>query len=121
MAPFAQLIERDEVLDLQEHWRLLYVALTRAADRLIVSGVAPRPKKDGSDARPENCWHRAVQAAMASLNVQPIEDGDSVKLVYASEGPVRARKLVIRLEPGDLARQENVKAGRDRDRTSSAA
>ena len=32
--------------------RLLYVALTRAADRLIVSGVEPKAKKDGSDPRP---------------------------------------------------------------------
>ena len=40
-------------------WRLLYVALTRAADRLIVSGVAPEPKKDGSDPRPPNSWHRS--------------------------------------------------------------
>ena len=92
MAPFAQLIERDEGLDLQEHWRLLYVALTRAADRLIVTGVEPKAKKDGSDARPENCWHRAVQAAMTSLNARPMEADGSVKLVYASEGSVRARQ-----------------------------
>jgi ATP-dependent helicase/nuclease subunit A len=90
--PFAQLIADDEVLDLQEHWRLLYVALTRAADRLIVSGVAPKAKKDGSDPRPENCWHRAVQRAMASLNAGPAEEGGTVKLVHASDGPVTVRQ-----------------------------
>jgi ATP-dependent helicase/nuclease subunit A len=90
--PFAQLIADDEILDLQEHWRLLYVALTRAADRLIVSGVAPKAKKDGSDARPENCWHRAVHNAMVSLNARPVEKGETVKLVYSSEGPIRARQ-----------------------------
>ncbi|HEU5482362.1 MAG TPA: UvrD-helicase domain-containing protein, partial [Sphingomicrobium sp.] len=50
--PFEELIAAEEKRDLEEHWRLLYVALTRAADRLIVAGVAPRPKKDGSEARP---------------------------------------------------------------------
>ena len=40
-------------------------ALTRAADRLIVSGVAPKPKKDGSDPRPANSWHVIVEQAMA--------------------------------------------------------
>ena len=89
--PFDQLIEEEERRDLQEHWRLLYVALTRAADRLIVSGVAPKAKKDGSDARPENCWHRAVQQAMASLNAAPVEHGQFVKHVYGTEKPVRAR------------------------------
>jgi ATP-dependent helicase/nuclease subunit A len=90
--PFAELLERDEERDLQEHWRLLYVALTRAADRLIVSGAAPRPRKDGSDSRPENCWHRAVQNAMNSLGAQPVEQGESVNLVYGTEKPVKARK-----------------------------
>ena len=92
MPPFAALIAREEMLDLQEHWRLLYVALTRAADRLIVSGVAPRAKKDGSDPRPENCWHRAVHAAMEVLDARPVEEGGTIKLVYASEAPVRARQ-----------------------------
>jgi len=59
-SPFNEIIVDQESRDLQEHWRLLYVALTRAADRLIVSGVEPRSKKDGSDPRPANCWHRIV-------------------------------------------------------------
>ncbi|MGI8704800.1 MAG: double-strand break repair helicase AddA [Sphingomicrobium sp.] len=90
--PFAELLARDEERDLQEHWRLLYVALTRAADRLIVSGVAPKPKKDGSDARPENCWHRAVHNAMISLGAQPVQRGEAVNLVYGTEKSVKARK-----------------------------
>ncbi|MFL6829909.1 MAG: UvrD-helicase domain-containing protein, partial [Sphingomicrobium sp.] len=39
--PFEEIILDEEKRDLEEHWRLLYVALTRAADRLIVSGVRP--------------------------------------------------------------------------------
>jgi len=66
-SPFEELIQAQEKRDLEEHWRLLYVALTRAADRLIVAGVAPKPRKDRSDARPFNCWHVAVERAMTSL------------------------------------------------------
>jgi ATP-dependent helicase/nuclease subunit A len=65
--PFEGLIAAQEKRDLEEHWRLLYVALTRAADRLIVGGVAPKPKKDGSEARPVNCWHVVVERAMTAL------------------------------------------------------
>jgi ATP-dependent helicase/nuclease subunit A len=90
-SPFAELIEEEERRDLQEHWRLLYVALTRAADRLIVTGVAPKPKRDGSDARPENCWHRAVQMGLIGVGATEVEDGGRVKLVYGAEKPVRPR------------------------------
>ena len=55
----------EEQRDLEEHMRLLYVALTRAADRLIVSGVEPKARKDGADPRPANCWHRIVEQALA--------------------------------------------------------
>ena len=85
---FSEIIERDEARDLQEHWRLLYVALTRAADRLIVSGVAPKAKKDGSDARPENCWHRIVERALIARNAEPIDGG----LLYGSAAAVRASR-----------------------------
>jgi ATP-dependent helicase/nuclease subunit A len=63
--PFEDIIVAEEQRDREEHMRLLYVALTRAADRLIVSGVRPKEKKDGSDPRPIDCWHRIVEQAMA--------------------------------------------------------
>ncbi len=91
-SPFAELLADEERRDLQEHWRLLYVALTRGADRLIVAGMAPKQKKDGSDPRPENCWHRAVQSAMQAVGASPLETGSGVKLVYGRDAPVRARK-----------------------------
>jgi len=90
--PFAGMIADEERRDLQEHWRLLYVALTRAADRLIVSGVAPKPKKDGSDPRPENCWHRAVQSGLAAIGAEAVDDGGRAKLVYGSAKPLRSRQ-----------------------------
>ena len=90
--PFAELIEEEERRGLQEHWRLLYVALTRAADRLIVAGVAPREKKDGSDPRPANCWHRAVQNGLAAAGAVAADSADGVKLVYGRDEQVKARQ-----------------------------
>jgi len=91
LSPFAEIIEDQERRDLQEHWRLLYVALTRAADRLIVSGAAPKPKKDGSDPRPVNCWHRAVQQALLALGAVPAESSERVMLIHGSHSQPKAR------------------------------
>jgi ATP-dependent helicase/nuclease subunit A len=41
-----------------EYRRLLYVAMTRAADRLIVCG------SDGKNRRPDGCWYNLVTAAL---------------------------------------------------------
>ena len=84
--PFEEAIAAEEKRDLEEHWRLLYVALTRAADRLIVSGVAPKPKRDGSEARPPNCWHVAVERALVSLAARSIDDES---LIYGAEATPR--------------------------------
>jgi ATP-dependent helicase/nuclease subunit A len=49
--------------DEEEHRRLLYVALTRARDALIVCGYeGKRHEKSGL---PENCWYRLVRDALA--------------------------------------------------------
>jgi ATP-dependent helicase/nuclease subunit A len=43
-----------------EYRRLLYVAMTRAADRLIICGAR------GEKAIPENCWYKLVTEALAA-------------------------------------------------------
>lgn len=53
----------------REDARLLYVALTRARDQLIVCGHQYR-----SD-RAKGCWHEQVQTALARLGVAPDPDG----------------------------------------------
>lgn len=73
MTPFSELIAEEEVLDLQEHWRLLYVGLTRAEERLVIAGLRPKTK-DGM--LPENCWHRSVERALVSLGAGEVEDPD---------------------------------------------
>jgi ATP-dependent helicase/nuclease subunit A len=51
----------------REYRRLLYVAMTRAEDRLIICGW--RTQK----APPEGCWHRLVQGALEPLAAE-VED-----------------------------------------------
>ena len=71
MPPFEALIAAEEAADLEEHWRLLYVALTRASERLVIAGL------DTSNSRgelPANCWHGRVQAALAALGAQTEAD-----------------------------------------------
>jgi ATP-dependent helicase/nuclease subunit A len=67
-SPFAEVIAEGERLDLQEHWRLLYVGMTRAIDRLVVAGL-------DKGERVENCWHVRVERALQSLGAEPSGDG----------------------------------------------
>jgi ATP-dependent helicase/nuclease subunit A len=55
-----------------EYRRLLYVAMTRAIDRLVVCGVDPSRK------RPEGCWYDLVNDAIRPLAQQePADHGDA--------------------------------------------
>ncbi|MBI1251574.1 MAG: double-strand break repair helicase AddA [Alphaproteobacteria bacterium] len=56
--------ERQKALAAYEHARLLYVAMTRARDRLIVCGAAQGNLKDGAASE---SWHASIGAAMARI------------------------------------------------------
>jgi ATP-dependent helicase/nuclease subunit A len=54
-----------------EYRRLLYVAMTRAADRLIVAGAR------GVNTEPEGCWYRLVHDALVGDAIEePADDGE---------------------------------------------
>jgi ATP-dependent helicase/nuclease subunit A len=53
-----------------EHWRLLYVAMTRARDRLIVCGAQRGNAREGED---QKSWRLAVETAMRTLGAEPCE------------------------------------------------
>ncbi|MGO9630724.1 MAG: double-strand break repair helicase AddA [Xanthobacteraceae bacterium] len=55
-----------------EYRRLLYVAMTRAADRLIVCGA------DGERARPKGCWYDLVLEPLQPFLVEETDNGDKV-------------------------------------------
>jgi ATP-dependent helicase/nuclease subunit A len=99
--PFEDIILDEEKRDLEEHMRLLYVALTRAADRLIVSGVRPKGKKDKSDPRPLNCWHLIVEQAMSSIGADP--GSNHVMLRYGSTGEASLKRAKDRVELSAIA------------------
>ena len=62
--PLRSQVEHQDRLDREEHWRLLYVSLTRAEERLYVGGALGPRDRDGA---PEASWHRAVENAVAGL------------------------------------------------------
>jgi ATP-dependent helicase/nuclease subunit A len=66
-----------------EHSRLLYVAMTRAAERLIVCGA------QGKNKIPDGCWYRLVADALSDVCVtEPADDGAGEVLRYRkSEAP----------------------------------
>ncbi|MGZ3289604.1 MAG: 3'-5' exonuclease, partial [Xanthobacteraceae bacterium] len=65
-----------------EHARLLYVAMTRAIDRLVVCGA------EGERGRPEGCWWNLVSDALRPVSVEePADDGDGNVWRYRPTSP----------------------------------
>jgi ATP-dependent helicase/nuclease subunit A len=65
--PIGEAAERSAMEDRQEHGRLLYVALTRAEERLVIAGsLGPRCK----GVVPGNSWYAAVELAMQGLGAE---------------------------------------------------
>src|ERR1700754_246680 len=79
---------RQAMLDEIEHEyrRLLYVAMTRAADRLIVAGIQPGNRKG---VRP-NCWYDLVGKGLANSGLQEeiidTDDGRIKRYTRAEDG-----------------------------------
>jgi ATP-dependent helicase/nuclease subunit A len=63
-----------------EYRRLLYVAMTRASEKLIVCGA------DGINQRPDGCWYDLVRKALEpECKSEPADDGDGNVLRYRKE------------------------------------
>jgi ATP-dependent helicase/nuclease subunit A len=65
----AEAVEQNKQADVEEYNRLLYVALTRAEDELIIAGA------EGARKPPEACWYNAVRSGFARLGAAASEDG----------------------------------------------
>ncbi|OYY85631.1 MAG: hypothetical protein B7Y61_07345, partial [Rhizobiales bacterium 35-66-30] len=88
----------------EEYRRLLYVALTRAEDAVIVCGAETRlPGKDKAHARPEGCWYDLVRDALAEETVE-------VEAPYA-QGPVLRWRKGEGFAPARAASSEPVIEG----------
>lgn len=86
----AQILAADKAADLREHMRLLYVAMTRAIDRLVVAGLKP------ARALSPDCWHVKVQEALERLGADSGEDlgwGRSLRFHRSGEGKAPKRTV----------------------------
>jgi ATP-dependent helicase/nuclease subunit A len=59
-----EIVKKRDERDLQEHFRLLYVAMTRAAEHLILVGALGKNAKGET---PEKSWYNALEAGMKAL------------------------------------------------------
>jgi ATP-dependent helicase/nuclease subunit A len=57
--------------DMQEHWRLLYVAMTRAEDHLVITGsLGPIAKGHV----PDESWYARAETALRNLGASPADE-----------------------------------------------
>ncbi|AOH85434.1 DNA helicase UvrD [Sphingomonas panacis] len=70
--PLAEIAEATARRELEEHWRLFYVAATRAEERLVIAGsLGPLAKGEP----PPASWYAAADLAMTDLGVARAADG----------------------------------------------
>ncbi|WP_375402356.1 double-strand break repair helicase AddA [uncultured Sphingomonas sp.] len=97
--PMGAAIEAADARELEEHWRLFYVAATRAEERLVIAGsLGPRAK----GVPPAMSWYRAAADALDALEVESADEdprGERVFQGTVPERPVR-RRGAERDEPG---------------------
>ncbi|MEP6785397.1 MAG: double-strand break repair helicase AddA [Sphingomonadales bacterium] len=55
--------------DRREHWRLLYVAMTRAEEQLVIAGSLTQRQKFV----PEESWHAAIERAMVGMGATQVD------------------------------------------------
>ena len=68
-----------------EYRRLLYVAMTRAAERLVVCGY------EGLQARPQGCWYDLVSDALWEASAEePADHGEATVVRRYRKGPIAA-------------------------------
>src|SRR4051794_16963434 len=96
MPPFDRNVALQQERDLEEHWRLLYVAMTRASERLVIAGIKPS-RGDG-----ENSWHKRVDRALMNLGSvgQPDARWGAVTNFRGSVSAPRLRPKTSRVGPG---------------------
>ena len=76
------LLDRADREDEEEHRRLLYVAMTRAADRLVVCGWNNSGRKP-----PDDCWYNAIRDRLAPCTAEEDDpDFDEPLLVMERRG-----------------------------------
>lgn len=88
--PLASLVAEAEARELEEHWRLFYVAATRAEERLIIGGSLSAQAKG---AVPPLSWHAIAGAAFDALGVGMTDDEAPRVLEGGAPAQRRARAV----------------------------
>jgi ATP-dependent helicase/nuclease subunit A len=100
VAPVAAARERVRVENEEEHRRLLYVAMTRAINRLVVCGA------EGERGPPPGCWWELVAKALQPVAEKgPADDGEGDVWRYRPVLPLASAPLATAAAP-DTAAQE---------------
>ncbi|WP_188055471.1 double-strand break repair helicase AddA [Sphingosinithalassobacter sp. CS137] len=90
--PLDEVVTAADARELEEHWRLFYVAATRAEERLVIAG-ALGPQAKGVP--PEMSWYAASARALDCLGVAADEDtGDRAFHGLVPQQPVAVRRGV---------------------------
>lgn len=87
------LVADAERRELEEHWRLFYVAATRAEEQLIVTG-ALTPGTKG--AVPERSWYAVAATGFDGLGVAKPEEPDTRTFEGTAPQPAMSRRLAER-------------------------
>lgn len=82
-AAVSHVMDRHKQDGLKEHWRLLYVAMTRAERHLFIAGALSRNAKEP----PKNSWHRWITTALQDMRAaeRPV-DGWGSELAWRRSG-----------------------------------
>jgi ATP-dependent helicase/nuclease subunit A len=87
-AAVAAAVAQERAATAAEHNRLLYVALTRAEDELIICGAEPGKKL------PDTSWYASVQAGFTRLPGAALQDGTwHLACPHTAEKPDRASRV----------------------------
>ncbi|WP_326524521.1 double-strand break repair helicase AddA [Sphingomonas sp.] len=86
-SPLDAVVAEAEARELEEHWRLFYVAATRAEERLVIAGAL------GNRPLSANSWHAAAGRALDTLGIAADEEtGGRTFVGRAPQPPVSARE-----------------------------
>lgn len=69
--PLKSQIEAQDKAERQEHWRLLYVAMTRAEERLFIGGALGAADRNGP---PASSWYTSLETALVGTDAEWRED-----------------------------------------------
>jgi ATP-dependent helicase/nuclease subunit A len=76
-------VQQNKTAQMEEQNRLLYVALTRAEDELIVCGAKPKRTP------PEHCWYESVAQGFSHLGIAVAADGKRIFAIPQTAQPDR--------------------------------